>query len=158
MLPDLEGLVAALDAAQVRCVVIGAVAVVAHGRIRATEDLDLVPDPDPENLDRLANALVTLDARLAADPDREFDPELRQALYREANLTLTTRLGDVDIVQRLPGVPSWNELDAHAERTRLGAAPLSVCSRSHLIAMKRARNSLQDQADVEILEGGSERA
>jgi hypothetical protein len=152
MLPDLEGLVAALEVGHVQYVVIGAVAIVAHGRIRATEDLDIVPDPDRENLDRLGNALAGLDARLAANPDRGFDAELRQALYGGANLTLTTRLGDLDIVQRLAGVPSWQELVDHAQRTSLGSVPLTVCSRPQLITMKRARNSLQDQADIEVLE------
>jgi hypothetical protein len=36
----------------------------------------------------------------------------------------------------------------------LGSVPLTVCSRPQLIAMKRARNSLQDQADIQVLEAG----
>jgi len=72
-------------------------------------------------------------------------------LYAGRNLTLTTRMGDLDIVQRLPGVPPWAELVADAEQTSLGDVPLAVCSREHLIAMKRARHSLQDQTDVAAL-------
>jgi hypothetical protein len=152
MLPDLAGLLAVLDAGGVRFVVIGGVALGAHGHIRATEDLDIVPDPARENLDRLGNALVKLDARLAANHSRGIDAALRAALYRGRNLTLTTRLGDLDVVQRLPGVPAWNELVAEATRITLAGTPLAVCSRAHLIAMKRARSSLQDQADIEALE------
>jgi hypothetical protein len=44
-------------------------------------------------------------------------------------LTLTTRIGDLDIVQRLPGVPRWPILVADAEQTMLGEVPLAVCSR-----------------------------
>jgi hypothetical protein len=152
MLPDLAGLLAALNTGGVRFVVIGGVAVGAHGHIRATEDVDIVPDPDRENLDRLGNVLVGLDARLASDPTRTIDPDLRHALYTGRSLTLSTALGDLDIVQRLPGVPSWPELDSKKETTKLGEVPLSVCSRAHLIAMKRARASLQDQADLQALE------
>jgi hypothetical protein len=151
MLPDLAALLAALEGGDVQFVVIGAVAVGAHGHIRATQDLDIVPEPRHDNLDRLGNVLVALDARLSADRQRGIDPELRQALYAGRNLTLTTRLGDLDIVQRLPGVPPWSALIADAERTTLGEVPLAVCSRSHLIAMKQARGSLQDQADVAAL-------
>jgi hypothetical protein len=155
MLPDLAGLVSALNAVGAQFVVIGGVAVGAHGHIRATEDLDIVPDPDRENLDRLGNVLVGLDARLVSEPERGIDPEVRRSLSQGRNLTVTTRLGDLDIVQRLPGVAAWEELAADAEVTTLGDLPVRVCSRAHLIAMKRARASLQDQADIEALENGS---
>ncbi len=42
--------------------VIGGVAVAAHGYLRATKDVDIIPRPSRENLDRLAAALETLDA------------------------------------------------------------------------------------------------
>ena len=151
MLPDLAGLLAALHDGDVRFVVIGAVALGAHGHIRATQDLDIVPEPRHDNLDRLGNVLVELDARLSADLRRGIDAELRHALYAGANLTLTTKIGDLDVVQRLPGVPSWPALVADAEQTTLGDVPLAVCPREHLIAMKRARDTLQDQADVAAL-------
>jgi len=67
MLPDLAGLIGVLDEYRVGYVVIGGVAVAAHGYVRATEDVDVVPDPDRENLDRLGNALVSVDARLASN-------------------------------------------------------------------------------------------
>jgi hypothetical protein len=151
MLPDLAGMVAALHDGEVRFVVIGAVAVGAHGHIRATQDLDIVPEPRHANLDRLGNVLVDLDARLSADQRRGIDAGLRHALYAGRNLTLTTKIGDLDIVQRLPGIPPWTELIADAEQTTLADVPLAVCSRGHLIAMKQARHSLQDQADIAAL-------
>lgn len=40
--------------------VIGGLAVQAHGHTRTTQDVDLVPRPDPENLARLADALDSL--------------------------------------------------------------------------------------------------
>ena len=95
--------------------------------------------------------MVRLDARLEANRDRRIDPEVRRQLYRGANLTVATALGDLDIVQRLPGVPAWSELEAEAQETMLADVPLAVCSRAHLIAMKRARGTLQDQADIEAL-------
>src|SRR4051812_22531000 len=151
MLPDLAGLVRVLGDDRVAFVVIGGVAVAAHGYVRATEDLDVVPDPDRDNLDRLGNALVSIDARLAADPQRELGAAERLALYQGRNLTLTTRLGDVDVVQRLPGVPGYAALAADAERSTIGGVPIAVCSRAHLIAMKTARGSAQDRADLERL-------
>jgi len=46
-LPDLAAMVATLHDEGVRHVVIGGVAVAAHGFVRATADVDLVPDPGP---------------------------------------------------------------------------------------------------------------
>ena len=59
---DLRALLELLREEGVDFVVIGGVAVAAHGFVRGTEDLDLVPDPDPANLQRLASALDRLDS------------------------------------------------------------------------------------------------
>lgn len=59
---DLRSLLAVLNDHDVSFVVIGGVAVGAHGYVRGTEDLDLVPDPDPANLERLTAALEELGA------------------------------------------------------------------------------------------------
>lgn len=64
---------------------------------------------------------------------------------------MTTPLGDLDVVQRLPGVPSFSVLDAAALDVSILRVPFRVCSRAHLVAMKRARGSPLDQADLERL-------
>ena len=144
MLPDLAGAISALSHAGVRFVAIGGIAVAAHRVIRATEDLDLVPDPARESIDALANVLVALCARLLRNPEREVDAEVRTALHRSRNLTVTTSRGDIDIVQRLPGVPSFAILATDAWEATIFDVPFLVCSRAHLIAMKRARGSALD--------------
>ena len=48
-----EELVAALNAADVAYVIVGGIAVAAHGVVRATADLDVVPQGSAENLERL---------------------------------------------------------------------------------------------------------
>ena len=101
---DIPGLLRVLDGGEVRYVLIGAVALAAHGPVRATEDVDVVPAPDPETLRRLGNVLASLDARLASDPDRPLDAAEPTALAKGRNLTLETALGGLDIVQRLAGV------------------------------------------------------
>jgi hypothetical protein len=58
---------------------------------------------------------------------------------------------DPDVVQRLPGVPSYADLVAGAMPVELHGVRFRVCSREHLIAMKRARGSALDQADLERL-------
>ena len=151
MVVDLAGLLRALATGDVRFVVIGGIAVAAHRAIRATEDVDIVPDPDHANLDRLCDVLASLDARLVRQPERGIDATVRAALRQGRNLTATTDLGDLDVVQRLPGVPTFQELDADAWVAELSGTHFRVCSLEHLIAMKRARGAAIDQADLERL-------
>ena len=87
---DIGATLRALDAGRVRFVVTGGVAVAAHGHIRGTEDVDIVPDPDGDNLLALGNALVALDARLLLGDQAPFGP--RGARRARAN-ALTLRRG-----------------------------------------------------------------
>jgi hypothetical protein len=57
-----DELLLALAHADVRFVIIGGIAVGVHGYVRATKDLDIVPDPDPANLAGLARLLAEIKA------------------------------------------------------------------------------------------------
>jgi hypothetical protein len=51
-------LLADLNAAKVRFVLVGGIAVIRHGVVRGTRDLDAVFDPDPENLDAIRSLIA----------------------------------------------------------------------------------------------------
>ncbi len=149
---DLGALFAALDSHDVEYVVIGGVAVGAHGYLRATEDLDIVPEPSGENHGRLAGLLTELEATLPTAGDRPFDPAADlAALQRGRNLTLSTKLGGLDVIQMAAGVPPYSELAAAADDAHLQGTPVSVCSLAHLRRMKRRAARAQDRADLENL-------
>lgn len=149
---DLRSLLEALNAHDVRFVVIGGVAVGAHGYPRATADLDLVPDPDPNNLDRLVAALGSLDATLPTVGGRPFDAlGDAGAVRRGSNVTADTRFGGLDILQLARGVPGYAVLSQDAVESDLLGVPVRVCSLTHLREMKQAQGRTQDQADLENL-------
>lgn len=151
MVPDLAGLLRTLVDGEVEFVTIGGIAVAAHRVVRATEDVDIVPDPAAANITRLADRLASIDARLLRNPDRGIDEDVRAALRGGRNVTLTSNLGDLDIVQGLPGVPSYQELHADGWDASLFGVRFRVCSREHLVAMRRARGDANDLADIEWL-------
>lgn len=152
---DLRALLEALSEHDVRFVVIGGVAVGAHGFLRATEDLDLVPDPDPRNLRRLNAALETLECTMPTVEGRAFDPDKDgAALLRGANVTTDTKFGPLDIVQRLRRVPQYLELEEDAVESDLLGIPVRICSLAKLREMKEGLGRPQDQVDLDNLPGG----
>ena len=107
---DLRSLLELLHTREVRFVVIGGVAVAAHGYVRGTADLDLVPDPDPENLKKVAEILGELEATLPTAGNRKFDlTSDTGVIRRRRNVTADTSIsaGSSDVVQRARGVPSY---------------------------------------------------
>lgn len=152
---DLHALLTALHQHDVRFVVIGGVAVGAHGYVRGTEDLDLVPDPDPANLERLVEALAGLKSTLPTAGGRAFDPATDAGVVRRgANVTADTRFGGLDVLQRAKGVPGYSQLASDAVRSELLGVPVLVCSLPRLREMKTAQGRAQDLADLENLPEG----
>ena len=154
-----DELIAALSDGGVEYVLIGGLAVGAHGFPRATKDVDIVPAPDDGNLDRLADVLRAIEAHNFGTGDFDpaefpFDP-LKPADLREGgNFVLATRLGRLDIMQWVPGIPgdlAFEHLTRAAVMTSLGSRPVRVCSREDLIAMKLAAGRSQDLLDLDQL-------
>lgn len=140
----------------VEFVIIGAFALSAHGVIRGTKDVDIVPDPRPQNIRRLAAALRALNAEVMLAED--FDPsELglgpdEDGLSLGGNWVLRTRLGRLDIMQDVAGMKNYEVLRAAAvERDVPGAGSCWFSGLDDLIAMKVAAGRPQDELDITSL-------
>ncbi len=149
--PDL--LMEALVAAEVRFVLIGGLAVGVHGVVRATRDVDIVPDPDPANLERLAGLLRELDARqIGVDtellPHQPTDPD---GLAAGGSFQLATVHGQLDILQRSEVIPPYRTLAEEAVEIDWRDRRVRVCSLGHLREMKRAADRPLDRLDLDAL-------
>lgn len=159
-----DDLLLALANAQVNFIVIGGVAVGVHGFARATKDLDIVPDPAPENMDRLARVLAEVNAQHVGVGDfspEEFpyDPIDPVQLAEGANFRLDTSHGPLDIMQWVAGINAdlaYSELAPHALPVQFRGTQVHVCSLDHLRAMKRAAGRPQDFEDLNRLEAPRE--
>jgi hypothetical protein len=81
-------------------VVVGGLAAVAHGSSLPTEDLDIAPRRDRENLERLAAALDELHARVRTagdDEGVEFPLDGAFLAAQPPMLNLVTDAGDLDL-------------------------------------------------------------
>ncbi len=149
---DLEALLAALSSAEVDYVVIGGIAMVAHGSARLTRDLDIVFSPDDDNLERLGRALAGLGARLrGVDDDVPFIADAA-TLARVDILTLETSSGWLDVHRRPAGAPPYRTLRKNAEPIELGDLSVLVASPADLKAMKQTAARPHDLIDLEYLD------
>lgn len=147
---DPERIFAALDAHKVEYVVVGGIAVQAHGHVRMTNDVDLMPSPAPENLERLAAALIELDAHVL-NPGGESLRIEPQMLPRATLWQFATRHGDIDVLHDASGADAFAKLRRRALVIALGDRSVPIASRDDLIRMKRASGRPVDISDIAAL-------
>ena len=147
---DAERIFAVLDTHKVEYVVIGGIAVQVYGHVRMTNDVDLIPEPTPQNLKRLADALKELEARVL-NPGSEHLAIDAQMLPRAVLWQLATRHGDIDILHDAPGAAPFPRLRQRALQIMLGDRQIPIASRDDLIKMKRAAGRPIDLSDVAAL-------
>jgi hypothetical protein len=149
---DYPRLLAALAEGQVKFIVVGGAAAIAHGSARLTFDLDVVYARDPENLRRLVTVLVPFHPYLRGAPAGLPFVWDERTLRNGLNFTLTTDLGDIDVLGEIVGgggyealLPSTTELEVHGLRCLC----LSIVK---LIEVKRAAGRPKDFEAIAELE------
>lgn len=154
----IEQVLTALNAAGVRYLVVGGVAVVLHGHLRTTADLDLVVSLDPANARRAVEAVGALGYRPRAPvPAVRFaDAAERAAWISEKGLTVfslwseRTPTLELDLFVREPF--DFEQAWARRVTVPLDTTTATVVSLEDLLALKREAKRPQDLADVEALE------
>jgi predicted nucleotidyltransferase len=133
-------------------VVVGGIAMIAHGSGRLTQDLDICYSTEAANLEALGHALVELGARLHGIPEQvPFVPDAR-ALRRTMILTLDSDEGKIDLLVDPAGAPRYIVLRDRAIEARLDGITVLVASLDDLEAMKRAAGRPQDIIDLEEID------
>lgn len=139
---DLVGLCQALNQEGARYLLIGGFAVILHGFVRSTKDVDLLVDPSEENIRAVKRALGTLPdnaAALLAD-----DEVLRYPVVRIADEIV------VDLLASACGVTYDEAVRVGIETFRLQGVEIPLASKELLIRMKdTVRES--DAMDVRFL-------
>lgn len=153
-----ESIVRALDEASCRYLIVGGLAVVAHGYVRLTADLDLVLDFSPDNLRRGLGALANLSYRPRAPvPIEEFaDPGKRVVWIRDKNLKVFSlhspahAATEVDLFVEAP----FDFSQAYSRAERLEISPglsATFVSFDDLIELKKRAGRPKDLDDIERL-------
>jgi hypothetical protein len=151
---DVAALLSTLERHRVRYVVIGGQAAVVQGAPLLTEDLDITPARDRENLKRLAEALRELGAKLRSPTAPEgVGFAIEAELLTTAEIwTLTTRVGDLDLAFSPPGTGGFDDLRRDATRMRLAEdLTVLVASLADVIRSKEAADRDKDRMQLSLL-------
>jgi predicted nucleotidyltransferase len=142
--PNFRGLLPVLVSHNVRFIMIGGGAAIAHGSARATYDVDLVYARDPENVRNLAAALQPRQPYLrGAPPGLPFRWDER-TIQAGLNFTLTTDLGDLDLLGEVAGGGTYEQLLAASEEINAFGVRCRVVTLEKLIQLKRAAGRPKD--------------
>ena len=143
-----EQIISALVAAGVRFVVIGGVAATIQGSARLTNDIDICYDTSPDNVDRLVRLLTRWKAYLRG-VERGLPFILDARAFRTTPImTLSTTMGDIDVLDVVPGVGDYKAVVRQSEAVDIGDVEFRSLTLEALIASKKA---VRRPKDVEQL-------
>jgi predicted nucleotidyltransferase len=135
-----------LNDSGIRYVIVGGLAVIRHGAVRATKDVDAVVAMDSENLVRLAQLIARWHA---TNPDGS--PLRTAKLAPGGFLPLRTPHCLVDLLSEQLLPEPFDEVLARADVKRIDGVEAPICSFADLVAMKRAAGRGTDLLDLERL-------
>jgi hypothetical protein len=140
---DFRDLFAAFAAAEVRCLVVGAYAVMHYTEPRYTKDLDVWVEPSEDNARRVVAALSAFGAPLDGVSAEDFtDPSVVFQVGIEPN-----RFDVLTAVAGLDFATAWE----HAVTTAYSGVPIRVLSLDDVITAKAAAGRPQDRLDLKRL-------
>jgi hypothetical protein len=145
----LRGLLRVLADHQVNFVIVGGVGARLQGSPNITGDLDIVPDPSPDNLARLAAALSGPGTRKKPVDSTAYVPHPyveAAEFFADYMAMYETPEGAIDVLIELPGVGSYDVLVREARGYQLRDAKLAirVASLAHIIQSKETAGRSKD--------------
>lgn len=154
---DIRTIFRALNDADVRYLIVGGLAVVAHGYVRFTQDIDLVIELERENVLRAMNALTAIGYRplIPVEAAQFADATLRQQWRDDKGMIVFQMLNPerestrIDIFVTEPFV--FEDEFKKSKWHKWGELQAPVIRIETLIAMKQATNRPQDLADAALL-------
>jgi hypothetical protein len=150
---DLPRILEVLHRNGVAYILIGGLAAVYHGSPFPTEDVDITPEMGRRNLDKLAAALLELNARVRTDSEPSGLPFScdGEALAAAETWNLTTDAGDLDVSFNPAGTRGYRDLRRDAAWVELYGVSVRIASLGDVIRSKQAANRPKDQRTLPTL-------
>ena len=148
----LESLLATLTSAGVELIVVGGLAAVVQGAPIVTRDLDIVHRRTPDNLRRLVDVLLALDARYRGRPAGDVLRPTEAILSGTGHSLLQTRLGPLDVLGAIEGGRDYDALLPDSNEIDLGGHRVRVLDLAAIVAIKRTSTRPKDMMMLSVLE------
>jgi predicted nucleotidyltransferase len=136
-------MLSALSDEGVEFILVGAHALAAHGFVRATQDIDILVRPTPENARRVFTALRTFKAPL-------FDLAEADLLNPDVIYQVGVEPNRVDLMNDISGV-SWDEAWAGRTEITIEGIRVPVLGLEEFVRNKRASGRPKDRADLVLI-------
>jgi hypothetical protein len=128
----------------VQFIVVGGGAAIAHGLARLTYDVDVVYARDPDNIRNLCAALRNHRPYLrGAPPGLPFNLD-EETIKAGLNFTLTTSVGDLDLLGEVTGGGDYDHLLPFSEDLKAFGVKCRFVTLERLIQLKRAAGRPKD--------------
>jgi predicted nucleotidyltransferase len=149
---DGPAIVEVLQRHEVEYVLIGGFAAFVQGSPILTADVDITPQQEPGNLERLSAALVELEAKIRAAGTEPL-PFAHDAdsLARAGVWNLTTKHGDLDISFVPSGTGGYPDLVRDAVEVELRGTPVKLASLADILRSKDAAGRPKDLRALPVL-------
>lgn len=149
---DFATVLEAFEDAGVDCIVVGGLAATVHGASRLTQDVDFVYSRMSANIERLVAALKPHGPYLrGAPPGLPFEWSA-ETVERGLNFTLTTAIGDIDLLGEIIGGGDYEELLPHTQKVEIFGHACQCLNLPALIRAKRAAGRPKDLEAIAELE------
>jgi hypothetical protein len=149
---DGRAIIAALVGHGVDFVLVGGFAARVHGSPLLTNDVDIVPRNDPENLACLSAALTDLDAKVRAEGVEPLPfSHSAESLASARIWNLTTKYGDLDITFTPSGTHGYDDLRRDAIEVKLRGTTVLLASLADIVRSKGAAGRDKDRRALPVL-------
>ena len=141
---DFEAIIRIFSESGIECVIVGGLAATIHGSSRLTIDVDLVYSRGHENIERLVSALRPYSPYLRGAPPGLPFAWNEATVERGLNFTLTTAIGDIDLLGEIVGGGGYEALVPHTIDVDIFGYRCRCLDLPGLIRAKRAAGRPRD--------------
>lgn len=156
-LPDYEKILTSLIKAKVKFLVVGGIAMNAHGLARSTFDLDLVVFLKKENILRFSRIMKKLgyESKIPVNPDDFADEQIRKKWIEDKNMVVFSyrhQKNMMDVVDVFVDHPfPFDEMWREGKVIRFSGHALRIAGLKHLMKMKQKASRPKDEMDIRYL-------
>ena len=149
---NFEKVIRSLDGAGVDFIIVGGLAATIHGSARLTQDIDFVYARTEPNVARLVDAFAPYDPYLRGAPAGLPFEWSTATVQRGLNFTLTTTIGDIDLLGEIVGGGDFDALAEDSVTVALFGCRCRCLDLPDLIRTKRAAGRPKDLEAIAELE------